>query len=77
MGERVISYKNKVSLLFKVPVGWIPREMKFHAWDLGQLPTSVLSWPLDYVTATEISMKIFPILFYDVYSILLDSFCYP
>jgi hypothetical protein len=76
MGERVISYKNKVSLLFKVPVGWAPREMKFQPWDLELVPTSVLKWPLDYVTATEINMKILLILFCNVCSILENNFCY-
>ena len=54
----------------------VPREMKFHAWDLEHVPTSVLRWPLDYVTDTEINRKIFPILFCNIYSILLNSFCY-
>jgi len=50
--------------------------MKFQAWDLEHVATSVLRWPLDYVTATEINMQILPILFCNIYSILLDSFCY-
>lgn len=76
MGERVICCKNKMSLLFKVPVGWVPGETKFQAWDLEHVPTSVLRWPLDCVTVTEINMKILPSLFCNVYSILLNILCY-